>query len=456
MKYFLAIDIGASSGRHILGWLENGLLKQEELYRFENGIKSENGSLVWDIEHLVAEVKNGLRACAADGRLPETVAIDTWGVDYALLDKNGELIPPVYSYRDSRTEGIKEEIDKIIPRRELFERTGIQAINFNTLYQLYRDKQDGRLDNAEHALMIPEYISYRLTGVMKSEYTNATTGATVNAKTAERDTELLKLLGIKSEIFAPLSMPGEPIGRFNAETRAELGFDTTVIFCPSHDTASAVAACPVGDNGIYISSGTWSLIGTENAEPVLTAEAMNGGFTNEGGINRRYRFLKNFMGMWLFQNIRKNLDKKYTYDEMMHMAEGSSFKELIDPNAPEFTAPENMIEAVRGYLKRPDLPVADVLSSVYRSLAASYASAVEIIEKASGKQIELINIIGGGSKDSYLNRLTREYTGKRVLAGPTEATAIGNLISQLMYSDSSLTLEKAREIVKSSFSITEV
>lgn len=456
MQYFLAVDIGASSGRHIMGWLEDGMLKQLEMYRFENGIKNENGSLVWDTEHLVSEVKAGLKACFAAGKIPATVAIDTWGVDYVLLDKDKREITPNYAYRDSRTDGIKEEIDKIIPRAELFGRTGIQPINFNTIYQLYCDKKSGKLGKAEHFLMIPEYISYRLTGVMKNEYTNATTGAIVGAESKKRDTELLELLGIKTDIFEELSVPGDVVGNFSEEVKAELGFDSTVIFCPSHDTASAVAACPVGDNGVYISSGTWSLIGTENLKPILSEDALSGGFTNEGGINYRYRFLKNFMGMWLFQNIRKNLDKKYTYDEMMHMAEESDFRGLIDPNAAEFTAPENMVEAIRKYLGIPDLPIGDVLSSVYHSLAASYKAAVETVENVCGKKIELINIIGGGSKDAYLNRLTKEYTGKKVLAGPTEATAIGNLIAQMMYSDKSLTLEKAREIVKKSFSITEV
>lgn len=456
MKYCLAIDIGASSGRHILGWLESGILKQQEVYRFENNIVNKDGSLVWDIEHLVKEVKAGIRVCGEKSVKPDTVAIDTWGVDYVLLDENKKEIMPVFSYRDSRTNGIPEEIDKIIPREELYKRTGIQPINFNTIYQLYCDKKSGKLEKAAHFLMMPEYLSYKLTGVIKNEYTNATTGATVNANTRERDKELLDLLGIKTDIFTKLSLPTEVVGNLSEEVKREIGFDTTVVFCPSHDTASAVAACPVGDSGVYISSGTWSLIGTENKEPILTETALNGGFTNEGGINYRYRFLENIMGMWLFQNIRRNLDKKYSYDEMMNMAMQSNFKELINPNASEFTAPENMIEAIRNYLGKPELPVGDVLNSVYHSLANTYNEAVKTIETASGKAVDLINIIGGGSKDSYLNKLTKEYTGKRVLAGPTEATAIGNLIAQFMYLDKDFTLEKARETVKKSFSIKEI
>lgn len=456
MKYCLAVDIGASSGRHILGHLEDGILKLEEIYRFENNIKEENGNIIWDIAHLVDEVKQGIKQCGAIGKIPETVAIDTWGVDYLLLDENKKEILPAVAYRDSRTNGIPEEIDKIIPRVELYKRNGIQPINFNTIYQLYCDKKSGKLENAKHFLMIPEYLSFKLTGVLRNEYTNATTGALVNAETKQRDDELLEMLGIKTEIFEDLSLPGTVVGGFSEEMKKFAGFDSTVILCPSHDTASAVAACPVGDNGVYISSGTWSLIGTENMYPVLSEEAMNGGFTNEGGINYRYRFLENIMGMWLFQNIRRNLDKKYTYDEMMNMAMESDFTEQINPNAKEFVAPENMIEAIRTYLGKPELPIGDVLNSVYHSLANSYKEAVEIIERVSGKKIDLINIIGGGSKDQYLNKLTKEYTGKKVLAGPTEATATGNLIAQLMYLDNTYTLETARETVKKSFDILEV
>jgi len=456
LYYTLAIDIGASSGRHILGWIEDGKIKQQEIYRFENCITNQNGTLVWDIEHLVNEVKTGIKVCKEINKLPATVAIDTWGVDYVLLDSDQKEILPAVAYRDSRTNGVPEEIDRIIPRIELYKRTGIQSINFNTIYQLYCDKKAGRLEKAAHFLMIPEYLSFKLTGVIKNEYTNATTGSIVNAETKKIDKNLLEMLGIKTDIFKELSEPTDVVGCLSDDVKKEIGFDTTIIFCPSHDTASAVAACSVGDKGVYISSGTWSLIGTENLEPILTKEAMDGGFTNEGGINYRYRFLENIMGMWLFQNIRKNLNKKYTYDQMMNMAKQSEFKELINPNAKEFLAPDNMIEAIRTHLKKSDLSIADVLNSVYHSLAFSYSEAVKIIEDVSGKQIDLINIIGGGSKDKYLNELTKEYTGKKVIAGPTEATAIGNLIAQFMYSDKTLTLDKARDMVKKSFNIEEV
>lgn len=455
MTYHLAVDIGASSGRTILGSVEKGKLKLEEVYRFENYIKDENGTLVWDIKHLVKEVIKGIAKCREIGKIPKTVAIDTWGVDYVLIDENGKEILPAVSYRDDRTNLVQEEISKLVPQEELYSRTGIQKQNFNTIYQLYCDKKSGKLDNAKYFLMIPDYIAYKLTGVMKNEYTNATTTNLVNAKTKTWDYEVIDRLGIKKNIFFELSQPKTEIGSFSEETKKEVGVDSIVICAPSHDTASAVCACPLDSNSVYISSGTWSLIGTENTEPVLSDEAMNANFTNEGGINYRFRFLKNIMGMWLFQNIRRNLDRKFTYDDMMNLAMQSTYCEKIDPNAPEFIAPENMIDAVKKYLNNDALSLDSVINSVYHSLAQSYADAVLEIEKISGKTIESINIVGGGSKDRYLNSLTRKYTGKKVLAGPVEATATGNIICQLMYDDEDLTLEKARELVKNSLDIKE-
>lgn len=452
MKYCLAIDMGASSGRHILGYIEDGKLKLQEIYRFENGIIDVDGTLCWDIDKLFEEIKNGLKECNKLGFHPETVAIDTWGVDYVLLDENKKEIMPAVAYRDGRTSGIPEKIDEIIPRKELYERTGIQANNFNSIYQLYCDKMSGKLDNAEYFLMMPEYFSFKLTGEIRNEYTLSTTGGLVNTKTFERDEEILEKLGIDKKIFSPLSFPGTVVGTLSEEIKAEVGFDTTVILCASHDTASAVAACSVGDNGIYISSGTWSLIGTENEYPVTYEKAMNSGFTNEGGIEHRYRFLENIMGMWLLQNIRKNLDKKFTYDEMMNMAMESDFTECINPNAEDFLAPESMIEAIRNYLGKPELPIGDVINCVYHSLANAYNDAVKVIEEISNKQVDVINIVGGGCKDTYLNSLTEKITGKKVIAGPVEATAAGNIMVQLMYLDQNLDLTKARELIKNSFS----
>ncbi|MGN0458498.1 MAG: rhamnulokinase family protein [Eubacterium sp.] len=449
MTYHLAIDIGASSGRHILGYIDNGKLKLEEIYRFENYIKNENGTLVWDIKHLVNSVISGIAKCREIDKIPETVAIDTWGVDYVLLDKDKKEILPAVSYRDGRTNAVTD----IISQKELYSKTGIQKQSFNTIYQLYCDKLSGKLDSAEYFLMIPDYLSFKLTGVIKNEYTNATTTNLVNAKTKAWDTEILDKLGIKN-IFCDLSLPKTVIGNFTEEIKRLVGFDSTVIYCPSHDTASAVAACPIGDNSVYISSGTWSLIGTENTEPVLTADALSANFTNEGGIDYRFRFLKNYMGMWIFQNIRRNINKSLTYDEMMELAMAQEGYAYFDVNDSSIVAPSNMVDAIGKLIGRNDLGF--VINSAYHSLAQSYADAAKEIEAISGKTIDTINIVGGGSKDSYLNKLTKQYTGKRVLAGPVEATATGNIITQMMYFDDTLTLAKARELVKKSFNITEI
>ena len=260
MTYHLAVDIGASSGRTILGSVEKGKLKLEEVYRFENYIKDENGTLVWDIKHLVKEVIKSIAKCREIGKIPQTVAVDTWGVDYVLIDENGKEILPAVSYRDDRTNFVQEEISKLVFQKELYGRTGIQKQNFNTIYQLYCDKKSGKLDNAKYFLMIPDYIAYKLTGVMKNEYTNATTTNLVNAKTKTWDYEVIDRLGIKKDIFFELSQPKTEIGSFNEETKRAVGFDCKVICAPSHDTASAVCACPVDDKSVYISSGTWSLM----------------------------------------------------------------------------------------------------------------------------------------------------------------------------------------------------
>lgn len=456
MVYHLAIDIGASGGRHILGYIENGKLKLEEIYRFENGITEMDGRLIWDIDNLVFQVKTGIRKCREIGKIPVSVAIDTWGVDYVLLDGNKREILPAVAYRDGKTEKIIPEFEKIITKEEFYHRNGIQPLTFNTIYQLFRDKLEGKLEKAKYFLMMPDYLAFKLTGVIKNEYTNATTGAIVSARNNKIDTEIFSKLGIASDIFGELSMPCEAVGEFSDETREFVGFNSTVVLCPTHDTASAVAACPLGENGLYISSGTWSLIGTENTAPILETKALSSGFTNEGGINYSFRFLKNIMGMWLFQNIRRDLGKRYTYDEMMNLAINSSYKKRFNPNHKSLTAPENMIKAIEALLGDGELPIGDLLSAVYHSLAYSYKEAVETVESICGKTIDRIMIVGGGSKDKYLNKLTSEYTGKKVFIGLSEATATGNLLSQLMYWDKALTLEKGRELIQKSFDITEV
>lgn len=451
--YYLAVDIGASSGRHILAYVADGKIKYEEIYRFENGYKNENGSLVWDIDSLFENVKAGIKKCGEAGKIPQSIAIDTWGVDYVLLDENKREILPCMCYRDSRCDGIVEKVKALCP--DLYAKTGIQTQSFNTIYQLYCDKLSGKLDRAKHFLMMPEYLSFRLTGEIKNEYTNATTTNLVNATTNRWDEEIIARLGIDKSLFKPLSMPCERVGNFTDDIKNELGFDSTVLFCPSHDTASAVLACPVDTGGVYISSGTWSLMGCELEKACLSKDAEAANFTNEGGIDYRYRFLKNIMGMWLFQGIRKSLDKKYTYDEMMNMAKASSYTKTFDVNDSRLTAPRCMLTAIRDCLGE-DTSVEDCLKATYLSLAKAYKQTVEEIEHITSKECTNIAVVGGGSRDAYLNELIGLYTGKKVYAGPTEATATGNIVSQIMYTDNTFTVEKARKLIKLSFDIKEV
>ena len=455
MTYYLAIDIGASSGRHILGYIENSKLHLEEIHRFENYITNQNGTLVWDIEHLVSEVKKGIAKCKEIGKIPCTVAIDTWGVDYVLLDESKQEILPAVSYRDSRTNRVINKVESIISAEELYLKTGIQKQNFNTIYQLYVDYLSGKLDNAKYFLMIPAYLSYKLTGIIKNEYTNATTTGMVNADTKQWDYEIIDKLSLPKHLFGTLDTPCTVIGNFTKEMQDYSGFDSTVIFAPSHDTASAVCACPIDDNSVYISSGTWSLIGVESLNPIVNEKSMAANFANEGGIDYRFRFLKNYMGMWLFQNVKKNLNNEFSYDDMMRLAMQSKRFEMIDTNAPDFLAPENMINAIRSYLKNESIPIEVVINSVYHSLAQSYKNAIDEIEKLAGKTIDNVFIVGGGSKDTYLNKLTAQYTGKKVVTGLSEATATGNLLSQIMY-DKKISLAQARDIVKNSFDIKEI
>ncbi len=455
MEYYLAIDIGASSGRHILGSLDKGNLVLKEIYRFDNELTEIDGSLCWDINRLESEVKKGIKECNKYGMVPKTIAIDTWGVDYVLIDEEKKPILPVFAYRDSRTKESIPVVESIISPEELYSKTGIQKLDFNTIYQLYCDKISGRLDKAHYYLMMPEYLSYTLTGVIKNEYTNATTTGMVNAEEKTWEAEIISRLGYPERLFNKLYLPGEELGNFTEEMKEYAGFDSTVVFCPSHDTASAVLACPMNEKGLYVSSGTWSLIGTELTTPVLTKEAKIANFTNEGGIDYRFRFLKNYMGMWLLQNIRKNLNKQYTYDEMMYMAEECGNVTYIDVNDGRLTVPENMIEAVKAVANNPDMTLPEVINCVYHSLAKSYRYALEEIQKLTGKDIDSINIVGGGSADKYLNRLTAEYTGKKVYAGPREATALGNIVSQMIRDNNGLDIWTARELIKKSFDIEE-
>lgn len=451
--YYLAVDIGASSGRHILSHIENGKLVLEEIYRFENNLVADETGLVWDIDRLFAEVLCGIKKCKEIGKIPKSIAIDTWGVDYVLIDENRKEIKPCYCYRDSRTNAVVDEVESLVFPAQLYAKTGIQKQNFNTIYQLYADKKNGKLLNAKYFLMMPEYLSFKLTGVYKNEYTNATTTGLVNAKTKTWDNDILSALDLPSELFGALNTPSSLVGDLSADIQKAVGFNCAVLFAPSHDTASAVCACPMRDNDLYISSGTWSLIGTEITEPILSDSARILNFTNEGGMDYRFRFLKNYMGMWLFQNIRRNLNKSMTYDEMMTLAMNCGEYKYFDVNDRTLVAPKNMIDAIGKLICSDDLGL--ILNSAYHSLAKSYSEAASEIEAVTGKRFNAIHIVGGGCQDKYLNALTRDYTGKSVTAGPIEATATGNIISQII-SDKKISLAAARDLIKKSFDIKEI
>lgn len=448
--HYLAIDIGASSGRHILSHIENERLVLEEIYRFDNNLTQSKDGLVWDIDSLFAEVLCGIKKCMEIDKIPKSIAIDTWGVDYVLLDENKKEILPCYCYRDGRTNAVVDEVESLVSPVQLYAKTGIQKQNFNTIYQLYADKKNGTLQNAKYFLMMPEYLSFKLTGVCKNEYTNATTTGLVNAESKAWDSDIISALGLPSKLFGKLNTPSSVVGELSADIQKAVGFNSTVLFAPSHDTASAVCACPMADNDLYVSSGTWSLIGTEIRDPILSEKAMNLNFTNEGGIGYRFRFLKNYMGMWLFQNIRRNLNKSMTYDEMMELAKSSSSYKYFDVNDNTLVAPDNMIDAIGKLIGSDDLGF--ILNSAYHSLAKSYADAVDEIEDVTGKKFNTIHIVGGGCQDKYLNALTRDYTGKSVTAGPIEATATGNIISQIIQ-NKKISLATARDLVKNSFDI---
>ncbi|MEE1127317.1 MAG: rhamnulokinase family protein, partial [Acutalibacteraceae bacterium] len=329
-NYYIAVDIGASSGRLIAAWLDNGTMKTEEIHRFDNGVVRKNEHLCWEIDKLFCEIKEGLKKCKAVGKIPTTVGIDTWAVDFVLLDKNGEVIGDTVAYRDNRTDGMIEKVTNIIPQLEQYERTGIQPQVFNTIYQLMAAKDE--LNKAEKLLFVPEYLNYLLTGVMMTEYTNASTSGMVSAKTKNWDEDIINRLGYKKEIFGEIHMPSTVVGKLKDEIADEVGFSCDIILPCTHDTGSAVLAVPSNEKALYISSGTWSLMGCEIIEPNVSEESLKLGFTNEGGYDYRFRYLKNIMGLWMIQSVRRELNKKYSFDELCDMARESTFDEIIDVN----------------------------------------------------------------------------------------------------------------------------
>ena len=439
MKYYVAIDIGASSGRHIVGWKEGGELCTKEVYRFYNGVDDVNGTLVWDVDRLFREIVTGLKESFRQFGKIESVAIDTWGVDYVLLDKDGKEILPCHAYRDDRTKEPIEEVHKIMSFKELYAHTGIQFQPFNTIYQLYDDLKKGRLEKAEMFLMLPEYFSYKLTGVAKKEYTEASTSGLLDARTGQYDMEVVSRLGLPQRLFGHLDAPGTVVGELKEEIAKEVGGQTTVILCASHDTASAVEGIPDDSvNMPYLSSGTWSLFGVRLKEPILTEKSCEANYTNEGGVGY-IRFLKNIMGLWLVQSLRKELCPDKSFGDIAAEAEQGTYAETIDADDWRFLAPESMKGAFDEYLRENARPLPEKTSDYFRcafmSLANSYAKAMRELEKITGEKYKGLCIVGGGAKNGFLNELTERACGVKVHAIPIEATAFGNLKIQMQRGD---------------------
>lgn len=461
MEYHIAIDIGASSGRHILGFIEDGKLKLEEIYRFSNGIKKVNNEYCWDLKNLFLEIKNGIKKCKEIGKIPKSIGIDTWAVDFVLLDENEDILGNTVAYRDDRTEGIMEEVFKIIPKDMLYLYTGIQFQRFNTIYQLMaiKKKNPENLKKAKTFLMIPDYFNFLLTGKKVNEYTNATSTQLVNSFDKTWDDNILNSLEINKEMFQEIKLPKTNLGNLRSELVEEFGFDMEVILPATHDTGSAFISSVCNDeDSVYLSSGTWSLMGVENRFPICVPQSMNYNFTNEGGIDYKFRFLKNIMGLWIIQEVKRVYKDKYSFQELVIKAkEVECFKSIIDVNQDRFLNPENMITEIQDYCKETnqDIPKTpgEVAYCVFNSLGISYRESIKELEEIFEKKYERINVFGGGCQNELLNQLIADRTNKEVLAGPVEATAIGNIIVQLLSFNKIEDLREARKLIAESFEI---
>lgn len=459
-QYYAAVDIGASSGRLMLSEAVDGKIQMEEIHRFSNGLTEMDGHMCWDTEYLFKEIKTGLKKCKEIGKVPSTMGIDTWGVDFVLLDEKDELIGHAVGYRDNRTEGMDEEVYKIISEPDLYARTGIQKAIFNTIYQLMALKKQNpeQLEKAKTLLMMPDYLHFLLTGKKAQEYTNATTGQLINPTTKEWDFELIKMLGYPKEIFQPISVPGTSLGYFTDEVKNEVGFDCEVVLPATHDTGSAVLAVPSNEkNTLYISSGTWSLMGVEAMKADCSKESHALNFTNEGGYDYRFRYLKNIMGLWMIQNLKKELNDEYSFAELCDMAESSTCDSIVDCNDECFLAPKSMKDAVAAFCETskqqvPESP-ADFARVIYHSLAVCYKKTLDEIESIQKVKYNTLFVVGGGANAKYLNELTAKETGLKISAGPGEATAIGNILVQMLAKGEFASLEEARASVAASFDV---
>ena len=459
----LAIDLGASSGRGIVGSFDGEKLTLRENHRFSNDPMYVNGRFTWDILRIYFEIKNSITKTVIDGDDIASMGIDTWGVDYGMIDKNGRLMANPIHYRDTRTENVTDYVKGFVSPEEIYNITGIQAIDFNTLNQLAVEKRDNAegFDRADKILFIPDLLNYFLTGKMATEYTIASTGMILDANSRKISSELIAKLGIPESKFAPMVEPGTNLGALLPSITDEVGKNRIQVYTTaSHDTASAVIAVPATDKDfIYISSGTWSLMGAELDAPLINDATRAANLTNEGGAMGTIRFLKNIMGLWIIQESRrqwKREGKDYSFAQMEAWAkECTPFRSLINVDYKTFNTPGNMPEKIRDYCRMTCQPVpetvGEVVRCIYESLALKYRYTVETIGQLRGKPATMINVVGGGTKDKFLSQMTADACGIPVCAGPEEATAIGNLVMQAIAQGEIKDLAQAREVVANSF-----
>ncbi len=461
----LALDLGASSGRGIVGSFDGEQISLRENHRFSNDPIMVNGRFHWDVLRLFFEVKQAISKAVLEGDGVSSIGIDTWGVDYALLDRNGRMLSTPMHYRDTRTVGAPAMVERLISAEDLYGITGIQTMNYNTIYQLAMDKQETPelFSIADRMLNIPDLLNYFLTGVQANEYTALSTTALLDAKKRQYAWDVIDRLGFPRKLFGEIVQPGTTLGTLLPQIQEEIGAcDAKVMTVASHDTASAVLAVPTEqDDFIYISSGTWSLMGTELSEPLITAETRSMNFANEGGVLGTIRFLKNIMGLWIIQESRrqwKREGKEYSFAQMEAWAkESPAFRSIINVDDPSFATPGNMPEKIRDYCRRTSQPVPEtvgqVVRCIYESLALKYRQVVEMIQTLKGKRAGVIHVVGGGTKDGFLSQMTADACNIPVAAGPEEATAIGNLMMQAIALGEVKDLKQAREIVAASFAL---
>ena len=453
-RRYLAIDIGASSGRHIVASLEDGKLSLQEVYRFKNAMTEREGRLFWDVDRLFREILAGLKAAREAGLTPDYIGVDTWAVDYALLNEKDEPIGGVFAYRDGRGAAIKEQAHALMDFPTLYGKTGIQYAPFNTLYQLCDDVKTGRIRGAKSFLMLPDYFHFLLTGVKKQEYTNATSTGMVNAETHRWDQEILDRFSLHRALFGDLSQPGTTVGALSPEIAKAVGYEATVVLPATHDTASAVLAAPTTDGAPYLSSGTWSLLGKEVPKALTGEKALACNYSNEGSVHFTFRFQKNIIGLWMIQEVKRELGDRYSFAELAEMARKEPTNAILDLSDPRFLSPESMIGEIEKTIGKQS--VGALSYAIFNSLALSYKNAMDELQAVTGETYDTLHIIGGGSQNLLLNELTARHTGKRITTGPVEATAIGNLIAQMIGTGEISDLSAARDIITRSFEISEV